>query len=78
MPDPTKWHVSATQFCQNAPLHRAQLNLLKIVHNIIICIVDLWDGQTDPIIYHGLTLTSKIKLVDVVQVIASNAFEVTP
>uniref|UniRef100_A0A7M5UTU2 Phosphoinositide phospholipase C n=1 Tax=Clytia hemisphaerica TaxID=252671 RepID=A0A7M5UTU2_9CNID len=40
--------------------------------------LDLWDGQTDPIIYHGLTLTSKIKLVDVVQVIASNAFEVTP
>lgn len=36
--------------------------------------MDLWDGATEPIIYHGLTLTTKIRFVDVVQVIANNAF----
>ena len=40
--------------------------------------LDCWDGpNNEPIIYHGFTLTSRIKLVDVVKVIASNAFAVS-
>jgi len=40
--------------------------------------LDCWDGpNNEPIIYHGYTLTSKIKLVDVVKVIANNAFAVS-
>ena len=40
--------------------------------------LDCWDGpNNEPIIYHGYTLTSKIKFVDVVKVIAGNAFAVT-
>jgi len=46
--------------------------------SISFLLVDLWDGQNDPIIYHGLTLTTKIKLADVVKVIANNAFESSP
>ena len=43
----------------------------------IISIVDLWDGPTEPIIYHGLTLTSRIRLIDVVKVIKEYAFKQT-
>ena len=37
-------------------------------------IVDCWDGPVEPVIYHGLTLTSKINFVDVVKAIATYAF----
>ncbi|KAG8536057.1 hypothetical protein GDO81_027189, partial [Engystomops pustulosus] len=37
--------------------------------------VDCWDGPDDlPIIYHGHTLTSKIKFLDVLHTIKENAF----
>lgn len=40
--------------------------------------MDCWDGTNgEPIIYHGLTLTTKIKLIDVVTVIKKNAFAET-
>lgn len=38
--------------------------------------VDVWDGDDDePIIYHGYTLTSKIRLRDVLETIYDNAFK---
>ena len=38
--------------------------------------VDLWDGDdNEPIIYHGYTLTSKILLRDVLEVIYDHAFD---
>lgn len=41
--------------------------------------VDCWDGPDgEPIIYHGYTLTSKIKFVDVIHVIKAYAFEMSP
>lgn len=37
--------------------------------------VDCWDGPDDlPIIYHGHTLTSKIKFLDVLHTIKEHAF----
>ena len=39
--------------------------------------LDCWDGDDgEPIIYHGYTLTSKIKFVDVIQSIRDYAFKV--
>jgi len=41
--------------------------------------LDCWDGpEGDPIIYHGYTLTSKIKFKDVVECIGKYAFESSP
>ena len=38
--------------------------------------LDCWDGPDgDPVIYHGYTLTSKIKFKDVIEVIGRYAFE---
>jgi phosphatidylinositol phospholipase C gamma-1 len=36
--------------------------------------LDCWDGPDGPLIYHGHTLTSKIKFVDVVKTIRDHAF----
>lgn len=37
--------------------------------------MDCWDGPDDlPIIYHGHTLTSKIKFLDVLHTIKEHAF----
>lgn len=41
--------------------------------------LDCWDGPDgEPIIYHGYTLTSKIKFKDVVECIGKYAFEASP
>ena len=41
--------------------------------------LDLWDGpKNDPIIYHGYTLTSKIRARDVLDTIAKHAFDASP
>ena len=38
-------------------------------------LVDTWDGPDgQPIIYHGHTLTSKIRFMDVLKIIKDNAF----
>ena len=38
--------------------------------------VDCWDGDNgDPIIFHGHTLTSKIKFKDAIQAVKEHAFE---
>ncbi|XP_073671788.1 1-phosphatidylinositol 4,5-bisphosphate phosphodiesterase gamma-2 [Paramisgurnus dabryanus] len=36
--------------------------------------LDCWDGPEEPVIYHGRTMTSKIKLKDVVKAINDHAF----
>ncbi len=39
------------------------------------CLVDCWDGPDgQPIIYHGRTLTSKIRFIDVLKTISEHAF----
>ncbi|KAJ4460963.1 putative 1-phosphatidylinositol 4; 5-bisphosphate phosphodiesterase delta-1 [Paratrimastix pyriformis] len=41
--------------------------------------VDCWDGpDSEPIVYHGHTLTSKITFVDVMRTIKQNAFVASP
>ncbi|XP_068201247.1 inactive phospholipase C-like protein 1 isoform X1 [Palaemon carinicauda] len=37
--------------------------------------VDVWDGQDEPMVYHGNTLTSKIPFREVVDAIASYSFD---
>ena len=40
--------------------------------------MDCWDGPDgQPIIYHGHTLTTRIKFTDVLRVIKEHAFDVT-
>ena len=46
-------------------------------HNYTITPVDCWDGPTEPIIYHGKTLTTKISFRSVIQEIAKKAFVAT-
>ena len=36
--------------------------------------LDCWDGPEGPLIFHGHTLTSKIKFIDVVRTIRDHAF----
>lgn len=36
--------------------------------------VDCWDGPDEPVIYHGRTMTSKIKFKDAVKAINDHAF----
>lgn len=41
--------------------------------------LDCWDGDDgEPIIYHGYTLTTRIKFKDVVEAIAEHAFVASP
>lgn len=41
-------------------------------------IVDIWDGDDSPVIYHGRTLTSKVPLASVCQAIYRYAFVASP
>lgn len=40
--------------------------------------VDCWDGDTEPVIYHGRTLTSKISVREVLHAIGKYAFVASP
>ncbi|XP_036428876.1 1-phosphatidylinositol 4,5-bisphosphate phosphodiesterase delta-3-A isoform X2 [Colossoma macropomum] len=40
--------------------------------------LDCWDGDKEPLIYHGHTLTSKVPFREVVQTIAEYAFKASP
>lgn len=49
---------------------------VRFVDSVVsFLVVDCWDGPDDlPIIYHGHTLTSKIKFLDVLHTIKEHAF----
>jgi phosphatidylinositol phospholipase C, delta len=40
--------------------------------------VDIYDGETEPVIYHGKTLTTRIPLRDICQAIHRYAFVTSP
>ena len=40
--------------------------------------IDCWDGEEEPLVYHGMTLTSRIKFRDVARAIAETAFVTSP
>ena len=40
--------------------------------------VDIYDGDKEPVIYHGKTFTSKVSLRDICQAIARYAFVTSP
>ncbi|XP_065065661.1 1-phosphatidylinositol 4,5-bisphosphate phosphodiesterase zeta-1-like isoform X2 [Rhopilema esculentum] len=40
--------------------------------------IDCWDGPDEPVVTHGMTLTTKIKFRDVIQIIKEYAFETNP
>lgn len=41
-------------------------------------LVDCWDGNTEPVVYHGRTLTSKILFSEVIETVNKNAFLASP
>lgn len=40
--------------------------------------VETWDGVSDPVVYHGRTLTSKILFSEVIEAINKHAFHTSP
>ena len=40
--------------------------------------MDIYDGDEEPIVYHGGTLTSKVSLRDICQALAKYAFRTSP
>ena len=40
--------------------------------------MDIYDGETEPVIYHGKTLTTKVPLRDICNAIARYAFVASP
>jgi len=52
---------------------------LSSSHSITdIFIVDIYDGDNEPMIYHGRTFTSKVSLRDICQAINKYAFVTSP
>ncbi|CAG8546710.1 16603_t:CDS:10 [Dentiscutata erythropus] len=45
---------------------------------LVPIIVDCWDGPDGPVVFHGFTLTTKIKFQDVISAIRAYAFEASP
>lgn len=64
--------VESTREAREAHLSRARADMRARA-------VDCWDGDDgDPIVYHGHTLTSKIRFRDVIRAIRDHGFAATP
>jgi phosphatidylinositol phospholipase C, delta len=52
---------------------------IQITHSFIfLCTVDIYDGDTEPMIFHGKTFTSKVSLREVCLAIAKYGFVASP
>ncbi|KAH8112886.1 PLC-like phosphodiesterase [Phellopilus nigrolimitatus] len=49
-----------------------------LLHSCRSVEIDIYDGESEPVIYHGKTLTSKVPLRDICQAIAKYAFVASP
>lgn len=66
-------HLNLT--CKDDPLWLFKVCNFHCLYPCFLILVDCWDGPDDlPIIYHGHTLTSKIKFLDVLHTIKEHAF----
>jgi len=59
-----------------------KLQFFLIVRNKVTeyrcCLVDIYDGEKEPMIYHGKTFTSKVSLRDICIALAKYAFVTSP
>lgn len=60
----------------NNHIHRLWFGYMPI--SSLIYTVDIWDGEDEPVIYHGRTLTSKVSLANVARAISRYAFVASP
>ena len=58
------------------------LNVCLCLHSVLLLIfftiVDIYDGEVEPVIFHGKTLTSKVSLREVCETIAKYGFVASP
>lgn len=69
-------YLEGDQLQSNSSVNRYISDFLKGCRCVEI---DAWDGDNgEPVVYHGHTLTSKIKFYDIVKAIKDNAFVASP
>ncbi len=60
--------------CCTVMIHNTWYRAHVIMYSFLCNAVDCWNGPEEPVIYHGRTMTSKIKFKDVVKAINDHAF----